>query len=266
MSGSSLTVATFNLRKDSFWDGVNRWKNREPLVKEVIEGNQIDVLGVQEVLPNMRADLEKDLKGYRIVGLGREKDLGDEHSDILANKGTTRLLYYTTFWLSGIPYVFGSRFMPSIFPRICTVAELYLPQYHRKIRVFNTHLDHLSNYIRRKELRCIWDYMARLQQREPLPTILMGDLNAKPWGKLMTHMRDKSFSPVPLRDVFGVCHGYQCKTNTYHSFKGKAGSWHLDYIYASEEFQIRDCYIDHSNRNGRYPSDHYPLVAKLELA
>ena len=59
---------------------------------------------------------------------------------------------------------------------------------------------------------------------------------------------------------------YNSRTNTYHSFKGKAGWRHLDYIYASEEFKIQDCFIDRSSENGRYPSDHYPLVAKLELA
>ena len=265
MSGASLTVATFNLRKDSFTDGLNRWAYRKPLVKEVIEENRIDVLGVQEVLPSMRRDLERELKEYAIVGLGRKKDLSNEHSDILVNKGTALLSFYTTFWLSKLPYAFGSKFMPSIFPRICTVAELYLKNSSQKIRVFNTHLDHLSGYVRQKEVSCILEYKQRLQQEEPLPTILMGDLNTKPMSRLMTRLREFRLEGLGLKDVFAVCHGYNDKTNTYHSFKGKQSGRHLDYIYASDEFLIEDCFIDRSNEQGRYPSDHYPLVAKLAL-
>ena len=91
-----ITVATFNLRKDARLDGVNRWANREPLVQRIIRKNQIDVLGVQEVLPAMRQDLERDLAEYVMVGFGREKDLSNEHADILANRMTTQLFYYTT--------------------------------------------------------------------------------------------------------------------------------------------------------------------------
>lgn len=261
-----ITVATFNLRKDARTDGANRWANREPLVQRIIRKNQIDVLGVQEVLPAMRQDLERDLAEYVVVGFGRKKDLSNEHSDILANRMTTQLSFYTTFWLSRIPYAFGSRFMPSIFPRICTVAELYLQGSRRKIRVLNTHLDHLSGYIRQKEIACILEHIQRLQEAEYLPTILMGDLNALPMGRLMTRLRECRMEGLGLRDVYADHHGYNSRTNTYHSFKGKAGRRHLDYIYASEEFQIQDCYIDRSSENGRYPSDHYPLVARLELA
>ena len=53
--------------------------------------------------------------------------------------------------------------------------------------------------------------------------------------------------------------------NTYHGFKGKRKGDPIDYIFFSEEFELEDAYIDQTSFDGRYPSDHYPLVATLRL-
>ena len=39
----------------------------------------------------------------------------------------------------------------------------------------------------------------------------------------------------------------------------------IDYIFVTDEFVVEEVYLDTSSSEGRYPSDHYPLVAVLGL-
>ena len=54
-------------------------------------------------------------------------------------------------------------------------------------------------------------------------------------------------------------------SGTYHGFKGRIKGRRIDYIFVSDEFEVEEAYVDRTNFDGRYPSDHYPLVAVLRL-
>ena len=49
------------------------------------------------------------------------------------------------------------------------------------------------------------------------------------------------------------------------SFKGKEKGLHIDYIFVSEDLEIVDVDIVKDNINGKYPSDHYPLIADIRI-
>lgn len=140
-----------------------------------------------------------------------------------------------------------------------------MKEYGRKIRVFNTHFDHVCGMARNLSVRIILEYMHRLNQEEKLPTILMGDLNACPDSR-------------PIRVLSGNLHNYpdihltnvwsfvdSADSGSYHGFKGKLNGRRIDYIFISDEFTVDEAYVDRTNEDGRYPSDHYPLVAVLRL-
>lgn len=57
------------------------------------------------------------------------------------------------------------------------------------------------------------------------------------------------------------------RSNTYHRFAGrvKAGRSPIDYIFASQEFEILSSRISTFSLDGEYPSDHFPLIADLVL-
>ncbi|MDY2632661.1 MAG: endonuclease, partial [Clostridium sp.] len=40
---------------------------------------------------------------------------------------------------------------------------------------------------------------------------------------------------------------------------------HIDYIFVTEEFNVRKSEIIYYNKSGKYPSDHYPISAELEI-
>ena len=136
------------------------------------------------------------------------------------------------------------------------------------IRVFNTHLDHVSGIARLLGVKVILEYISKFNQQRPLPTILMGDLNCKPKSRpvqfLNDHMLD--YPDIKLTNVYSKFDP-STLSNTFHNFTGKIKrkSAPIDYIFVSNEFEIVDSRIITDPIDGRYPSDHYPLMATLRL-
>lgn len=265
----AIKVVSFNLRKDSKHDKCNRWMNRKELAASYIKDSGASIIGVQELLPAMKKDIETLLGGYSVLGLGRKKNLTNEHSDIIIKDDDMDVQFYKTFWLSKYPEKFGSRSYFAIFPRICTVAEVELKQSGRRIRVFNTHFDHICWLSRELGVDIIMRYMSEYQKRDPLPVILMGDFNAKPDSKPVRKLRENrhGYDNIRLLDVYSVCEERHGLHNTHHGFKGKIKDRKqpIDYIFVSDDFEVIDSKIDVSKIEGRFPSDHFPITATLRL-
>lgn len=264
--GKTLKVCSFNLKHDTFLNRVNRWNIRRKIVTHVILESGASVIGVQEMTPSMKADLVSNLKNYRIYGTGRSRMGRGEYSAVILQNMNFEVRYYDTFWLSKHPDVIGSRALFSPFPRICTVCEAYCKEWGRPIRIFNTHFCHLSPPARMLSVRVITEFMHYLNQKEKMPTILMGDMNARPSSRPIRFLSKNmhGYSDVHLSSVFS---GEQAKElrNTYHGFRGGLRGPTLDYIFVSDDIKVIRAYADTSSVGGKYPSDHYPLVAELQL-
>lgn len=269
-----IKIISFNLRADFKHDRHNRWEYRREYAARLIQESGASIIGVQELLPNMRQDIEGLLQNYTVLGQGRyngTKDAGDEHSDIIIKDTDAAADTFRTFWLSKKSEDDVSRAYWAFFPRICTVAEVYIKQLDQTVRVFNTHFDHICGMARVLGVNIILRTMSELNRQRRLPTILMGDLNAGPKSKPIRILRENlhSYDNIRLTDVYSVCK--ETVKNTHHGFgKGGLVSWvidraPIDYIFVSEEFSIVDVCVDRSNENGRFPSDHFPLMATLKL-
>ena len=263
----AIKIVSFNLKHDFALAVRNRWKARRELITQLLSSSDASIIGVQELMPDMKEDLRTRLSGFRIVGQGRTRQLANEHAAILLRADNTTLLYDQTFWLSKHPEKSGSRAYFAMFPRICTVCEVYSKELGQKIRVFNTHFDHVCGPARSLGVRTILEYMHRYNLREKLPTILMGDLNARPGSKPVRMLSENRhpFTDIHLTSVYSR---FDTKDihNSYHGFRGRCkGRRPIDYIFVSDDFQIQDAYLDTSSLDGRYPSDHFPLVAVLSV-
>lgn len=264
---AALKVISFNLKRTMRFHTPNSWYRRRELVARVIEESGAAIVGVQEMLPAMKEDIRRLLADYRIFGWGRTRRQTGEHSAILVHAPDLRATYDETFWLSKHPNKWGSRAYFAMFPRICTVCEVYSEELGRKIRVFNTHFDHICGPARTLGVHIILDYMHRYNLREKMPTILMGDLNARPGSKAVKMLTNNlhPYADIHLTSVYSRFDKSRIY-NSYHAFRGKCkGSRPIDYIFVSDDFQIEEAYMDTTNMNGRYPSDHFPLVAVLAL-
>ena len=257
-----MKIMTFNLRSDSVLDGKNRWRHRKEIVCDILEKYSCDIIGLQEVTVKMRADLEKNLKGYQIIGRPRSKRFFIEHNNILVSTKHT-ILSQETFWLSRNPQKVGSSVWYSIFPRICTTAKIKLST-GAVVRVYNTHLDCYLSPARQYGLKKIMRYIEKQHALEKLPVILMGDFNANPHHRVIQTIFGEKYNTQQLVAV------QEKDPKIYHQatmgrFKDRERGMHLDYIFVSPEYEVERTQIIKDNQNGRFPSDHYPLVADICL-
>lgn len=257
-----MKVMSFNLRADNILDVKNRWNNRSELVYEIVNGDAYDVIGLQEVTPKMYEDLCENLKSYESVGEGRTKKFFNEKNNVLVNDRHL-ILEDETFWLSRNPQKVGSTIWYSLFPRICTTVVLRMKD-GLKVRVYNTHLDCILPQAREYGIKTIIKAIERHRQKEQLPCILMGDFNATPNSRLIQEFTNGTYANRQFVAVQESNRRLYEQTTMSH-FKGKEKGMHIDYIFVSEEFKIENVELLKYNKAGKYPSDHYPLIAELSI-
>jgi endonuclease/exonuclease/phosphatase family metal-dependent hydrolase len=257
-----MRIMTFNLRADFILDINNRWKDRVHIACELINKNNCDIIGVQELTSSMYEDVSRELSNYRVVGKPRAKKISSERNDILVSE-KHEILESNTFWLSESPEEVGSSIWYSIYPRICTTAVIRLNN-NKVLRVYNTHLDCFFPKARQYGLNKIEHYIGRQYEEDGLPVILMGDFNATPNSRLIKKFSESTDSNKKFIAV------QESKRNIYNmptmsKFKGSKKGRHIDYIFVSEDVDIINTEIVDYNNSGRYPSDHYPILADLKI-
>lgn len=257
-----MKVMSFNLRSDFILDFKNRWDKRKDIVYTIINKYDCDIIGAQEVTNKMFGDIVENIKDYDIVGNPRSKRFFSERNNLFVSK-RHNIIKHKTFWLSKSPEKVGSQLWYSLYPRICTTAVVKLDT-GEMIRVYNTHLDCLLPQARDFGLKKLGQFIGENYKKEKLPMIVMGDFNATPNSKVikkfaMGEYNTKRF--IAVQDVKKELY----EKSTMSNFKGKDKGIHIDYIFVSEELEIVDVDIVKDNIGGKYPSDHYPLVADIKI-
>lgn len=257
-----MRVMTFNIKANYPFNIFNKWHKRAHLIYDVIEQYDCDIIGLQEVTNEMELDLRKQLKDYHQIGMSRTKNFFMERNTVLIKK-KYQVLESKTFWLSKQPHKEGSSMWHSLFPRIYTKV-LCQTRSRRKFVVYNTHLDCLSPLARSYGLQIILGDISDQQQKEKLPCILMGDFNATPRSRVMKKFDLEAFKVNGLKAAQSIRPEIYYES-TMGYFTGKERGQHIDYIYASNEFEIWNVEIIKYNKEGKYPSDHYPVMAEIEF-
>ncbi|MHC4354659.1 MAG: endonuclease/exonuclease/phosphatase family protein [Planctomycetota bacterium] len=261
-----LRVMSFNIRYGSAGDGENRWPNRRGMVFDVIRKQQSDVVGLQEALRFQINEIREALPAYGEIGVAREDGRTDgEYSAILFRADRFGVAEAGTFWLSDTPDVAGSNTWGSACVRICTWARLIENDSGKAFYIFNTHLDHRSQPSREKSAVLIARRIANRTHGDPF--VLTGDFNAGENNPAITYLTGKAGAepPVKLVDTFRLLHPDVKDVRTGHSFRGGRQGHKIDYVLAQPSAQVLEAEILYDNVDGRYPSDHYPVTARLRL-
>ena len=258
----TLRVMSFNMKRDLLPFGRHVWHKRAGQAAELIRRAAPDILGTQELTEGPLGDMERLLPEYQWVGEGRGGGRKGEYTAIFFRREKFQLMSQQTFWLSPTPEQ-PSRDWTTPFPRICTWCELQpVASPEKPVRVYNTHLDHISYFARVRGLRQILRRISVRYGEAPGPVILMGDFNATPQSRTLRRWiaadlrRDSYWGILQRGDEVG---------RSYHGFTGKTRGEPIDYIFTSRDLLLREVELRRDHPMEGFPSDHYPVVAQVEL-
>jgi endonuclease/exonuclease/phosphatase family metal-dependent hydrolase len=250
---------TYNIRLDLASDGINRWSARREQFIGQIRLMRPAILGLQEVVPGQKADLEAALPEYQFLGVPRDDGrLKGEYSNLAIDRAAFRIGQSGTFWLSPTPET-PSIGWDAAFPRIATWAKLVRRSDGRRFLALNTHLDHQGQQARLEAARQILRFIAA-RRTAGETVIVTGDLNAEPASppvlELTTQLRDsQTISKSPPVGPEG----------TFNDFKlVPEEKRRIDYVLVDPSVSVeRYAVLAWHGEGGRPASDHFPVVADL---
>ncbi|MDE0936088.1 MAG: endonuclease/exonuclease/phosphatase family protein [Mariniblastus sp.] len=266
-SPTSLRVMSFNIRNGKANDGDNSWEHRREFAADVIRDAKLDVIGLQEAFRFQLDDLRKHLPEFEEVGEGRDGGEQGEYSAILYRSSRFRALDSGTFWLSDTPEVksrqWGNRYL-----RICTWVRLEDKNTNRCFYVYNTHFDHQSQNARVKSSQLIAQRIKNRTHENPF--LVTGDFNADENNPVILYLKNKNTGslngPITLVDTFRQLHPKEKLVGTGGGFEGRADGKKIDYVFVQPDVEVVSASIIRTNRDGRYPSDHSPVMAEVRLS
>lgn len=259
----TVRAMTFNIRFNNPNDGVNAWPNRRDWVAEIIRDNDPDVIGLQEVLPEQLSDLKERLPGYTTYSVGRQdgRDAG-EAVPILFKTDRFELVEKATFWLSVEPETVGSVGWDAALPRVCSWVRLKHKASGKELLAFNTHFDHRGPNARVESAKLLVKRIGEIAGDHP--ALLTGDFNClpaqPPYGVLTAQ------SSGLLQDARQACHVDPVgPDSTWNGFLMIIPGRRIDFIFVTPQLDVTSHRTLTDSRDGRFPSDHLPVLAELRL-
>lgn len=255
---------SFNIRYANTNDGINNWDNRKEIVVNLIEEELPDLLGLQEVRGTQLNYLTEELTDYDYFGKSRSADPGDEHSPIFYKKEKFKLIESNTFWLSETPEKV-SKGWDAEFNRIVTWGKLKHKETGKIIFYFNTHFDHVGEQARLNSSKLLRQQIKAIAGGEDY--IVTGDFNIEPGSDYYKYLTSRNgelpflgdvsqFSPKTREQIIGTFNGFDKKNEP---------TGPIDYIFVKETISVNSYQVIDTLYNGRFPSDHFPVKAGLEL-
>ena len=252
---------TFNIRYGTANDGENHWKLRKDFLFDVMREQDADIVGLQEALDFQIREITAALPFYSVVGVGRDDGrLKGEYAAILVRKDRFNVAEAGTFWFSDTPSVPGSMHWGNKITRIATWARL-IDRDGFAFYVFNVHLDHQSQPSREKSVDLLATRIdARAFAQEPV--VVTGDFNV---GEDNVAIQ-KLIGTKKYVDTFRVIHPDVKDAGSFSGFKfGSISGPKIDYVLVPPGTEVMSAEIVRTSRDNKYPSDHFPVVARVRL-
>jgi endonuclease/exonuclease/phosphatase family metal-dependent hydrolase len=285
VSEGSLKAVTFNIRYGTADDGPNAWPHRREMVIDLLRDMDADVIGLQEALRFQLDEIEAALPGYVEIGVGRNDGLtAGEYAPLLVRSERFAVAAAGTFWLSDTPEEPGSRSWGNGIPRICTWARLIekSPEEGQAaaVWVYVVHMDHISAGSRQRGAELIAAQMRdRPAPYADEPIMLMGDFNTGEATPPLQFLRGEieraseemwpGYEPPKspkLVEAFRAVHPDAQEVGTFTAFRiGATTGEKIDHLLVSKGAKVLDAGIDRTSRDGRYPSDHFPVWAVVKF-
>ena len=248
----------------------NGWAVRRKACAEIIRLRNPDVICLQEALlgpiEELRADLGNHFHEFGFHGPEMDTSRGEYQliakNPILYSATRYDLVSAGGFWLSEKPHLPATMSWGSGRARHVNWVRLRERATKHEFRVLNTHLDHVSQVAREKQLAMILEESA--MYASTFPQILAGDFNVDARNPILGALAGHGW-----RDTYAEMHGANGDGFSAHAFEGfarKTDVGRIDFILTRGALTPSAAEIVRESRDGRYPSDHYFISARLAFA
>lgn len=284
---TTFIAASYNMRNANGSDSTagNGWGRRYPVIAEMVRFYGFDIFGTQECFLHQLQDMKAALPGYDYIGAGRDdgKDKG-EHSAIFYRTDKFDLVEKGDFWLSETPDK-PSKGWDAVLPRICSWGHFKCKDTGFEFLFFNLHMDHMGKQARVESALLVQEKIKEFGTE--LPAILTGDFNVD-----QTHQSYEALvSTGMLKDSYEAADFRYATNGTFNSFNPNSFTTsRIDHVFVSPAFHVikygvlTDTYrsaetepqeadvkdapkeISVKNYVARTPSDHFPVMAELEIS
>ena len=261
-----MTVMSWNIRYNNPGDGANAWPHRKDWVAEIISANKVDIAGFQEVLAGQFEDLKQRLPDMEAYGVGRDDGkVAGEFSPVFFRRDRFELIEKSTFWLSLTPDEPGSKGWDAALPRIASWLKLKDRQTGAVFFVVNTHFDHKGSQARQESARLLVSQLG--DKFSAHPVVLTGDFNTLPGTPpYNTLVAAEPADSAVFHDTYERSVGKpQGPDSTWNGFETIVPKQRIDFIFTSSSIRVHQLRILPEQRDGRFPSDHLPVVTEVEL-
>ena len=268
-----LDVMTFNIRTSNIPDGDNAWPLRKELLAETIRKFAPDVIGMQEAIDEQLDYLSSVLPEYRWLGMDRRLNGGEglsEYTPIFYRHDELTPIESGNFWLTETPDVPPPPPAPRDESgqrrrggggRIVTWARFHHIATGRAVYVFNTHLSPRRGEGQIDAVDLILERVGAVPSGSAV--VVLGDFNnaaedSDVWELATSH---------GLADAWVLADERKGPAMTLSDFGPPENGWaeRIDWILIGGPIAVRSAETVLHNDRGRYPSDHYPVTARLEL-
>ncbi|WP_413625661.1 endonuclease/exonuclease/phosphatase family protein [Luteibacter sp. Lutesp34] len=256
-AAAELKVMTFNVRTMTAKDGPNGWEFRRDLFADTIRKMNPDVIGTQELYKQQGDDTVERLPQYTWFGRDRYGKHTDEHMGIFYRKDALKLIKSGDFWFSSTPDKPGTMDWGNPMPRMVNWALFERLSDHKQFYLLDTHLPYRDQDedIRTRCGKLLAEWIARLPKG--VPVIVTGDFNTGPDGEAHKELT------ASLKDAWETAPKREGPAETFHNFTGKPTK-RIDWILSSG-VTAKSVQTITTSKDGRYPSDHFPVQATFEL-
>lgn len=263
VQGNKVRIASINIRYENKNDGINSWDNRKDILFDFMRKQKLDVICLQEVLPNQKKDIEAAFSKYSCVGVGRTGN-NSESVPVFFKSRTFRCIDFGTFWISKEPETVGSVGWDAAHPRIATWVQLEHKRSGICFFVINTHLDHKGENARDSGMVMIKERFMNIAQNYPV--VLSGDMNSSVVSNTYKIAETNSFK---LYDSYIISPKKQGVAYTFHGFgriKPLENRQRIDFVFVNDQIKVKKIDIEQELPiHGTYLSDHNPIVVTLVL-
>jgi endonuclease/exonuclease/phosphatase family metal-dependent hydrolase len=257
---AALRVLTYNVRFASD-EAPNRWADRRPVARAMLNELRVDVIGMQEALDRQVKNFAADLPEFRWIGIGRDVGGDGEFMAVFYRLARLTAVEHGHFWLSNTPDVPGSSSWGNACNRMVTWVRFRDKSADREFYFFNTHLDHRSQLSRDKSAELIVKRTSDLTAG--VPVVLVGDFNSAD----TTSSVYRTLLSGGFADTWTQASQPGSEANTFHGYQPTpGGNDRIDWILTRGPVHAELARIVDFSLSGQYPSDHHPVLATLRFA